>query len=108
MPRVAVLSIGWAAFFHPDSDPALTSIVSQSTVFGPLTFNCIFFGAQLTHSFNNPIDLGSAYQLTAKLLPTVFSCLNLHFLTKTSSFFFSPKLLFLDKPLSFDYLFIYG
>jgi len=48
MPGLAVLSIGWAAFFHPDSDPAR-----------PLAFNLVFFGAQPTHSFNNPIDLAT-------------------------------------------------
>jgi hypothetical protein len=32
--QLAILSIGWAAFFHLALDPALTNIVPQSTFFG--------------------------------------------------------------------------
>jgi hypothetical protein len=44
--QLAILSIGWAAFFHLALDPALINIVPQSTFFGywPSTlFWTIFF-----------------------------------------------------------------
>ncbi len=94
--QLAVLSIRWAAFLHPVSDPVLTNILPQSTSFGcssltllpPFCFWVFFLNpahTTLQPSYIIDLHVGLTYQ-PPNYLPSIFSWLNLYLLAKNLSF----------------------